>query len=65
VNQLYQIYECVDCIVSFAVELAFEEHDLVKCPICCEENLRDIATGEMLLQAIKKPDAPTSDSKEI
>ena len=53
-NQLYHIYECEDCIVSFAVEIAFEEQDLVKCPICSEENLRDVATGKMILQAIKK-----------
>jgi predicted nucleic acid-binding Zn ribbon protein len=54
VDQLYHIYECEDCIVAFAVELAFEEQDLVKCPICSEENLRDVATGKMILQAIKK-----------
>jgi predicted nucleic acid-binding Zn ribbon protein len=54
VSQLYQIYECEDCVVSFAVEIAFEEQDLVKCPICSEENLRDVATGRLILQAIKK-----------
>jgi predicted nucleic acid-binding Zn ribbon protein len=54
VNHLFHIYECEDCVVSFAVEVAFEEQDLVKCPICSEENLRDIATGELILQAINE-----------
>lgn len=53
-EQLFHIYECEDCIVSFAVEIAFQEQDLIKCPICSEENLRDVATGKLVLQAIKK-----------
>jgi putative FmdB family regulatory protein len=50
-KQLFHVYECNDCVVSFAVEQAFEEQDLVKCPICGEdESLRDVAAGEMIIK---------------
>lgn len=33
----YLIYECQDCILSFAVEKAFKDQDDVTCPICWEK----------------------------
>jgi predicted nucleic acid-binding Zn ribbon protein len=47
----YHIYECEDCIVSFAVEQAFEDQSAVNCPICLtDEHIRDVTSGQMLLR---------------
>jgi hypothetical protein len=49
--QAFHIYECEDCIVSFAVEQAYEDQSAVKCPICCsDEAIRDVASGEMVIR---------------
>lgn len=42
------VYECEDCIFTFAVEQAWEEQELVSCPVChCEDTIRDVGPGEM------------------
>jgi rubrerythrin len=47
----YHIYECEECIVSFAVEQAFEDQSEVKCPICSTDDfLRDVCAGQMLIR---------------
>jgi predicted nucleic acid-binding Zn ribbon protein len=47
----YHIYECEDCIVSFAVEMAFEEQSAVKCPVCQQdEGILDVGSGEMTIR---------------
>ncbi|WP_158211758.1 hypothetical protein [Alkalihalobacterium alkalinitrilicum] len=44
----FHIYECEHCAVVFAVEQAFDEQHLVKCPVCCAESaVEDIRDGEM------------------
>lgn len=49
-NQLFYIYECEDCTLTFAVEQAALEGQLfsICCPICqSDENIRDVASGEL------------------
>lgn len=46
----FHVYECDDCVVTFAVEQAYEDQSEVTCPICGEENLKDLCSGEMLLR---------------
>ncbi|MEH7503259.1 hypothetical protein V7152_14820 [Neobacillus drentensis] len=49
--QLVHIYECEECVVSFTVEQAFEEQDLVRCPICTsDDSIRDVAAGELIIR---------------
>jgi putative FmdB family regulatory protein len=49
--QPVHVYECEECVVTFAVEQAFEEQDLVKCPICShEDSIRDVAAGEIIIR---------------
>jgi predicted nucleic acid-binding Zn ribbon protein len=49
-NQLFHVYECEDCSVTFAVEQAFEDQSEVKCPICLDDEwIRDVGSGEMIL----------------
>ena len=43
----YHIYECRDCVVNFAVEQTFEEQDVVKCPVCSEQNIEVVGYGSM------------------
>lgn len=50
VNNLFHIYECEDCILTFAVEQVFEDQSEVKCPVCAGETLRDVAAGEMIIK---------------
>jgi hypothetical protein len=50
-SQLFHIYECEDCVVTFAVEQDFEDQSVVCCPIChVYENIRDVASGEMKIR---------------
>jgi Zn finger protein HypA/HybF involved in hydrogenase expression len=51
-SQLFHIYECEDCMVTFAVEQAAFEGELfsINCPVCQEENIRDVASGELNLR---------------
>jgi hypothetical protein len=46
-NQLFHIYECEDCILTFAVEQAALEGQLfsICCPVCQDENIRDVGSG--------------------
>ncbi|WP_428909447.1 hypothetical protein [Niallia sp. Krafla_26] len=46
-KHLFHVYECQDCILTFAVEQAFEEQSAVCCPVCHDDNLSDVASGEM------------------
>ncbi|MFJ8268501.1 hypothetical protein [Peribacillus asahii] len=46
----FHVYECTRCIVTFAVEMAFEDQSVVSCPICqCNDQLDDISSGAMEL----------------
>jgi hypothetical protein len=47
-SQLFHIYECEDCILTFAVEQAALEGQLfsICCPVCQDENIRDVSSGE-------------------
>jgi Zn finger protein HypA/HybF involved in hydrogenase expression len=47
-SQLFNIYECEDCILTFAVEQAALKDQLfsISCPVCQDENIRDVASGE-------------------
>lgn len=50
----FHVYECEDCIVTFAVEMAFEDQSIVACPVCkSNEYLRDITSGAMLIKKSK------------
>lgn len=55
---LFHVYECQDCVVTFAVEQDYEDQSSVCCPICQCDDLRDVASGEM---QIKNPPAPTGE----
>lgn len=45
-NHLFHVYECEDCIVTFAVEQAYEDHSDVRCPICkTDNNISDVGSG--------------------
>jgi hypothetical protein len=48
-SQLFNIYECEDCILTFAVE---QTDGLINicCPVCQDENISDIADGEIVLR---------------
>lgn len=49
--QLFHVYECEDCIVTFAVEQDYEDQSDVCCPICWNgEKIRDVSSGEMILR---------------
>jgi Zn finger protein HypA/HybF involved in hydrogenase expression len=51
-SQLFNIYECEDCVITIAVEQAAFEDQLfsICCPVCQDENIRDVASGEMNLR---------------
>jgi hypothetical protein len=52
-KQLFHIFECEDCVLTFAVEQAALEGKLfsICCPICqSEEDIRDVTSGEMNLR---------------
>jgi hypothetical protein len=48
-SQLFHIYECEDCILTFAVE---QTDGLISicCPVCQDENIRDVADGEIIFR---------------
>jgi putative FmdB family regulatory protein len=49
---LVHVYECEDCDVLFAVSQSFEEHHLLKCPVCkTDKELRELPSGELRIQA--------------
>ncbi|MCM3763480.1 hypothetical protein [Neobacillus niacini] len=48
-KQLYHVYECQDCVLSFAVEQAFEDQSEICCPNCGDEDIRDVGSGEMTI----------------
>lgn len=48
--QSFHVYECEQCVVTFAVEQAYEDQSEVKCPICSEDEwIRDVTSSEMLV----------------
>lgn len=58
-KQLFHVYECQDCVVTFAVEQAYEDHSVICCPICKTDNaIEDVFSGE-----IKDPCSNTSQNK--
>jgi putative FmdB family regulatory protein len=49
---LVHVYECEDCDVLFAVSQSFEEHHLLKCPVCkTDKSLSELPSGELRIQA--------------
>lgn len=48
------IYECQDCVLTFAVEQAFEDQSEICCPNCQGENIRDVASGELAIGNLKE-----------
>lgn len=49
--QLVHVYECEECVVTFAVEQAFEDQSAVNCPVCCNDDaIRDVAAGEIVIR---------------
>lgn len=51
VKQLFHVYECEDCVLTFAVEQECDDQSDVCCPICWNgESISDISSGEMILR---------------
>ena len=48
------VYECEDCILVFAVEMAFEDQSVICCPSCGKEEINDIASGELTFKGGEK-----------
>ena len=47
-KHLFHVYDCQDCILTFAVEQTFEDLAEIGCPLCGNEDyLRDVASGDM------------------
>lgn len=47
-KQLFHVYECSDCCVTFAVEQDYEDQTDVMCPICGDQGtIEDVASGLM------------------
>ncbi|MDF2859622.1 MAG: hypothetical protein K0Q87_5473 [Neobacillus sp.] len=47
---LVHIYECQQCVITFAVEQAFEDQSVISCPSCCEEEwLEDVGEGVLTI----------------
>lgn len=45
----YHVYECSGCIMTFAVEVSFEDQSVIVCPSCGkDEHVEDIGHGEMV-----------------
>jgi predicted nucleic acid-binding Zn ribbon protein len=44
------VYECEECILVFAVEMAFEDQSEICCPNCGNEDINDVAAGELNFQ---------------
>lgn len=49
IKQLFHVYECQDCVVTFAVEQVCDDQSDVCCPICSSDNVRDVDSGEMII----------------
>lgn len=50
-TQLFHVYECEECVVTFAVEQALEDQSHINCPVCRQDDyIRDISSGEMLIK---------------
>lgn len=54
------VYECEECVLLFAVEQAFEDQSNICCPNCGEENITDVAAGEIAVKNEKDTCANTS-----
>lgn len=53
-------YECESCLVFFAVEQAYEDQELVNCPICgTDDHLKDVGAGVTFIDT-KKAAAATA-----
>ncbi|MGD6993958.1 hypothetical protein [Sutcliffiella horikoshii] len=47
-KQLFHVYECENCVITFAVEQGLEDQTVVCCPVCLmQEEIRDVVSGEM------------------
>jgi predicted nucleic acid-binding Zn ribbon protein len=49
INIPVHVYECEDCILVFAVEMAFEDQSVICCPSCGTEEINDVADGELII----------------
>lgn len=49
-NIAVHVYECEECILVFAVEMAFEDQSEICCPNCGNEDINDVAAGELNFQ---------------
>lgn len=50
-DHYFHMYECGDCVLTFAVEMAFEDQSVVTCPVCkANEHLRDVSSGVMKMK---------------
>lgn len=50
-NIMVHIYECEECVVTFAVEQKLEDQSEICCPVCqLGESIRDVASGEITLR---------------
>ncbi|BDG48799.1 hypothetical protein PspKH34_33600 [Parageobacillus sp. KH3-4] len=48
---LVHVYECQKCDVLFAVSQSFEEHHLLRCPVCkTDKALCEVSPGELRIQ---------------
>jgi len=55
-NQLFHVYECEHCVLTFAIEQAFENQSDICCPNCLEDEwIRDVGEGGMVITKIKDP----------
>lgn len=43
--QKFHVYECPNCVLTFAVEMDYENQSDVCCPICWSEDIEDVSTG--------------------
>lgn len=50
-NRMVHVYECEECILTFAVEQEFEDQSGITCPNCqSEESVRDVGKGVMTVE---------------
>lgn len=49
---LVHVYECEECILTFAVEQAFDNQSEIRCPNCwSDEHMRDVGEGVLTIEA--------------
>jgi len=43
------VFECEPCILTFTVEMAFEDQAFIKCPNCAGENIKEVGSSEIVI----------------